>query len=153
MKQLIVNALVSLFTGFFLVVGVGGGGLVVGAIYDKLKDDPPRKFRQNARFTLLPDSAFVESSVVRDVPKFTVRGSIRNTDTIDWDVSFIRLEILSKSTSVGKCQERDSPDFRIVKPGESINFLIACLDIANPVSGETFEYRVRAERWDDQKKA
>ncbi len=152
MKQLFVNALVSLVTGFFLVVGVGGGALVVGAIHDKLKDDPPKKYRQNTRFIPLADSAIAESSVVRDVPKFTVRGSIRNTDAIDWDVSFIRVEILSKSTPVSKCEERDSPDFRIVKPGESINFLIVCSSVANPVSGEAFEYRVRAERWDDAKK-
>lgn len=152
MKQMVVNALVSLFTGFFLVVGLGGGALVVGAIHEKLKDEPQKRYRPSARFTPLADSAIVETSVVRDVPKFTVRGSIRNTDTIDWDVSFIRAEILSKATRVSECNERDSPDYRIVKPGQSINFLIVCSSIPALASGEAFEYRVKAERWDDQKK-
>ncbi len=46
MKQMVVNALVSLFTGFFLVVGLGGGALVVGAIHEKLKDEPENDIAQ-----------------------------------------------------------------------------------------------------------
>ncbi len=152
MKQMVVNALVSLLTGFFLVVGLGGGVLVVSLIDDKLKDKPRERYGLNARFVPIPDSAIVESSVVNNVPKFTVRGSLRNTDTIDWDVGFIRVEILSKATPVGKCEERDSPDYRIVKPAQSINFLIVCSSIAFPVSGDMLDYRVKAERWNDQKK-
>ena len=151
MKQMIVSALVSLFTGFFLVVGLGGGVLVVKVIDDKLTDEP-RKRRSAIRFTPLADAAIVESSVIRDVPNFTVRGSIRNTDSIDWDVAPIRLEILAEATVVGKCDERGSPEYRIVKPGQSISFLVVCENIKNPATGTTFEYRVKAERWDDQKK-
>ncbi len=151
MKQMIVSALVSLFTGFFLVVGLGGGALVVRVIDDKLKDEP-RKWRPTIRFIPLADAAIVESSVIRDVPNFTVRGSIRNTDQIDWDIAPIRLEILAETTVVSKCDERGSPDYRIVKPGQSINFLVVCENIKNPVTGATFEYRVKAERWEDQKK-
>jgi hypothetical protein len=151
-KQMIVNALVSLLTGFFLVVGLGGGALVVSVIDDKLKDKPRERYGLNARFAPIPDSAIAETSVVNNVPKFTVRGSLRNTDLIDWDVGFIRVEILSKATPVGKCEERDSPDYRIVKPEQSINFLIVCSSVAAPALGDAFEYRVKAERWIDQKK-
>ncbi len=151
MKQMIVSALVSLFTGFFLVVGLGGGALVVKVIDGKLSDEPPRRFRPNIRITPIVDSAIIETSVVRDVPKFTVRGSIRNVDAIDWDVGVIRVEILSKSMAVGTCDERDTPDYRIVKSGQTINFLVICQNISPPTTGETFDYRIRAERWEDQK--
>lgn len=152
MKQMIVNALISLFTGFFLVVGLGGGAFVVSRIDKKLNDEPQKRYRPNTRFTPLVESAIVETSVVRDVPNFTVRGAIRNTDSIDWDVGIIRVEILSKAMPVASCDERDNPEYRILKPGKTINFLVVCRNIAPPTTGETFDYRVKAERWEDQKK-
>ena len=150
---MIVSALVSLVTGFFLVVGLGGGVLVVKVLDDKLKDEPPRRYRPpGILYTPIADSAVIETSVVRDVPKFTVRGSIRNVDAVDWDLGVIRVEILSKSMAVGTCDERDTPDYRIVKPGQTVNFLVTCQNISLPTTGETFDYRIRAERWEDQKK-
>ena len=150
---MIVSALVSLVTGFFLVVGLGGGVLVVKVLDDKLKDEPPRRYRPpGILYTPIADSAVIETSVVRDVPKFSVRGSIRNIEAVDWDVGTIRVEMLSKATPVGTCEETGNPDYRILKPGQTINFLVICQKISPPPKGETFDYRIRAERWEDQKK-
>ena len=55
-------------------------------------------FREESKKTASPDGNFqpslygavVETSVVPNVPNFAVRGSVRNTDTKDWDVTEIR---------------------------------------------------------------
>jgi hypothetical protein len=142
MKQMIVSALVSLATGFFLVVGLGGGALVVGVIHEKLKEEPGKRHRVTPYFTPMNDNAIVESTVVRDVPHFTVRGTINNNETTDWDIPEIKVELLSKGVVLKACS--DIVDWRILKPGQTTNFLVVCRDVPSPTSGESLEYRVRA---------
>jgi hypothetical protein len=150
MKQMIINALVSLFTGFFLVVGLGGGALVVGLMYEKLKDEPQKRFRPRVFSKPLPQSAIIETTVVRDVPSFTVRGSLRNSGNEDWDIPEIKVEILSKGVVVTTCD--DVREWRIVKPGQTTNFLIVCRNIGWPATGENLDYRVTAFQFVDQSK-
>jgi hypothetical protein len=139
LKQLIVNAFVSLVSGIFLVVGVAGTAWVVEKAF---REESKRPHRPMSFSKPLPDGAVVETSVVPNVPNFAVRGSVRNTDTKDWDVTEIRVDLLSKGVVVNKCS--DVVDYRTVKPGQTVNFLVVCRDIASPVSGEPFEHRVIA---------
>jgi hypothetical protein len=126
-----------------LVLGVAGAVWIAEKVF---REETQKHHRPQRYFKPLLESAIVETSVIRDVPNFTVRGSIKNTDTSDWDVNEIKVEIVSKGSVVNKCEQ--IRDFRIVKPGQSFNFLIVCGDIDSPFSGESFEYRVKAFQYD-----
>jgi hypothetical protein len=141
MKQLLANALVSLMSGISLVLGIGGA-LWVGERL--MREDKPKKIWPRFHTETLPSTAILETSVVTSVPKFTVRGSLKNSTSADWDVGEIQLQILSKGVVVNTCKKIF--EWNTVKAGEGTNFLIECSDVNSPSNGELLEYRVIAMR-------
>ena len=139
MKQLVVNALVSLVTGMFFVLGIAGAAFIVERLYKSSKEPPKRPAYINAE--ALPEAAFFDHAVVDGVPFFTVKGTVRNDSETVWNYVDIVAALLVDETTVNTCRYNKS-DLSI-PPKSSVKFLIECRDIAAEIISPKIRYKLR----------
>jgi hypothetical protein len=146
MKQLFANALVSLVSGIFLVLGVGGALWIGGKLIDTFgKKDKEFTSIYKTTSVNLPSAAILEHSIVKDVPKFMVRGTVKNIETREIELAQVTVDVLSDGVKVNSC--RSAQNNSVMKPGEQILFIVGCADIeSNLDTAKKITYQVTASR-------
>ncbi len=139
MKQLLVNAALSLVSGVFLVFGIGGAVWVGDRMFGE-----KRPTRSVLSYENLPASAIVEHSVVPNVPTLTIRGTIQNNESQRWEFVDIYVHLYVDQTKVGECT--DYTDSRTLEPNERAMFLISCRSISSANLSRNLRYEIAASR-------
>jgi hypothetical protein len=114
-KQLLLNAVLSLITGFCFV---GGALLAVSFLEERDRED--RTYVDSPQ-----GFVFSEHNRIDEKANFTVKGKVENTTNIEWDNVQLFLEIYAGKAYMTYCQN----DFDYFAPNSQKSFSIVCNDV------------------------
>jgi hypothetical protein len=131
-KQLILNAVLSLVTGFCFV---GGALLAVSLLEERDRED--RTFVDNPQ-----GFVFTEDNRTDEKANFTVEGKVENTTNIEWDNVQLFLEIYAGKAYMTSCQN----GFDYFAPNSKKSFSIVCNDVPGYNIPDNVTYRLSVVR-------
>ena len=132
MKQLLMNSVISLVTGFFFVAGA----FLAASLFDNEGPSDRKHVDEPQGFE------FTNHERVSGADKFTVKGIIKNTSNTEWDSIQIFLKIYAGDAYMNYCRN----SFSYLAPASERPFTIACSDITGHNIPENVTYRLSVNR-------